>query len=327
MQRCSTSLVSPLSARSQWNIALSPFHSWAGPEERVPWGAGASSAAAEWRPTGSDPDEPRHLQVRPYSGAVSASVPQNRCNNPSNVSLHVVLRPLQAVVGGERQPAWVSGEGEHGEEEAEHEQRGTAVAPPDQPPHVAGLVATAPLLLHLPRPLLAPFPALLLPVQHTCGSLRLTHSLPGLRPDASVWLTFPQGWSQSQSLIQSSHAHAQSRQQPELLPRPGHAHTQSVGQSLQPGGLPQLFAEMSSHLFYFLVVYLFVYFPCEHDCKFCKIVAQIRVDSVVKTSCIGRPKSQQQWRDRYTWSSTLSPCLRQNKLYPSFCILKLASHS
>lgn len=119
------------------------------------------------------------------------------------------FRPLQAAVGGQRQPAGVGGEGEHGEEEAEHEQRGAAVAPADQPPHVAGLLAAAPLLLHLPRALLAPLPPLLLPIQHAGGPLRLAHSLPGLRPDASVRLACPQGRSQPQPRVQPGHAHTQ----------------------------------------------------------------------------------------------------------------------
>lgn len=200
---------------------------------------------------------------RYVSSTVSASVPENCCNNPKNFSLHVILgffRPLQAALGRKRQPAGVGGEGEHGEEEAEHEQRGAAVAPPDQPPDVAGLLAAAPLLLHLPRALLTPLSPLLLPVPHTCGPLRLAHSLPGLRPDASVRLAVPQGWSQSQSPVQPGHAHPQGRREPELLPRPGHTHTQSVSQSLQPGSLPQLVAEMSSHLYTSLLfIYLFIF--------------------------------------------------------------------
>lgn len=151
---------------------------------------------------------------RCVSGAVSASAPENRCNDPNYIYLYVVLGffcPLQAAVGGKRQPAGVGGEGEHREEEAEHEQRGVAVAPPDQPPHVAGLLAAAPLLLHLPRSFLASLSSLLLPIQHTCGLLRLAHSLPGLQPDASSRLAVPQGWSQSQSFIQPGHTHPQGR--------------------------------------------------------------------------------------------------------------------
>lgn len=133
---------------------------------------------------------------------------------------------LQAAVRGERQPARVCREGEHREEEAEHEQRGAALAPPDQPPHVPGLLPTAPLLLHLPRPLV---PVLLLLSR---GALRLPHSLPGLPPDAAVLLALPQGCSQSESLARPGHTHSQGGGQSKLLSWPGHAHTQSANQSL-----------------------------------------------------------------------------------------------
>lgn len=152
-----------------------------------------------------------------------------------------VLPPLQATVWGERQPPWVRREGEHGEEATESEQRGASVASPDQPPHVPCLLPAAPLLLHLPRPLI---PVVLL---LTCGRVRLPHPLLRLPPAGPILLPVPQSRRQSKSLPGTSHTHSQGSKQSELLPRSGHAHTPSVSQSLQLS-LSQLFAEISSHL-------------------------------------------------------------------------------
>lgn len=115
------------------------------------------------------------------------------------------------------------------------------MASPDQPPHVPCLLPTAPLLLHLPRPLI---PILLL---LTRSRVRLPHPLPWLCPAGSILLPLPQSGHQSKSLPGTSHTHSQGDKQSELLPWPSHAHTQSVSQSLQRRGLSQLFAEISSH--------------------------------------------------------------------------------
>ena len=138
------------------------------------------------------------------------------------------------------------------------------MASPDQPPHVPRLLPSAPLLLHLPRPLL---PILLL---LTCGRVRLPHPLPRLSPAGPVLLPVPQSRHQSESVPRTGHAHPQGGEQSELLPWPGHAHTQSASQSLQLGRLSQLFAEISSHLsfsFIFLTVFHFHPFSSLSECE------------------------------------------------------------
>ena len=143
------------------------------------------------------------------------------------MSFHCAVFSLQATIRGKRQPPWLCREAEHWEEASEHEQWGAPVAPPDQSPHVPRLLPTAPLLLHLPCPLI---PVLFL---LTCSRVRLPHPLSRLSQASSVLLPFPQSRHQSKPLPGTSHTHSQGSEQSKLLPWPGHAHTQRVGQPLQ----------------------------------------------------------------------------------------------
>lgn len=153
-----------------------------------------------------------------------------------------VLPSLQATVRGERQPPGIRREGEHREKASQPEQRGAAVASPDQSPHVPCLLSAAPLLLSLLPPLI---PILLF---LTCSMLWLPHSLPWLSPAGSVLFPCPQSYHQSKSLPRTSHTHSQGGKQSELLPWPSHTHAQSIGrQSLQPSCLSQLLTEISSN--------------------------------------------------------------------------------